>query len=293
MDLKLIHGKCVDELQDIDPVRCIFTDPPDNIDLAYGEYKDKMPDADYVALVGSWLDLFLHKASTVWLSFNARWTADVGELACILRRRYAVTVKPCVQVFTFGQHNPHDFGNNHRPLWRFQAQGAPIYADQIRVESWRQRNGDKRANPAGRVPGDVFDMQYPDGTPCAIGKWLSAALDDPNACPEFKADIERWFQTQHGDVFDFPRVTGNSKQRCDWHPTQLNEELVKRAILSSTLPGDMVLDPFAGTGTTMRVCEEVGRQCTLVEMDIDYCLRVADEQNLEPIAKGVWHRTYR
>ena len=120
--------------------------------------------------------------------------------------------KPCVQTFTFGQHNHHDLGNNHRPLLRLRWRNAPLYPDAIRVPSWRQENGDKRADPRGRVPGDVFD---------------------------------------------FTRVTGNSKQRRTWHPTQLNEGLVERCLKLTTPTGGTVLDPFGGTGTTLRVCKRI------------------------------------
>jgi len=83
---------------------------------------------------------------------------------------------------------------------------APIYPCQIRVPSWRMLNGDKRAAPDGKVPGNVWD---------------------------------------------FPRVTGNSKQRRAFHPTQLNEGLVERAILLSGRPKTTSCfdaNPFAAVG---------------------------------------------
>jgi DNA modification methylase len=174
-------------------------------------------------MVGKWFDLFLSTAS--------EWEA-----------------KPCVQVFTFGQHRKTDLGNNHRPLWRLKRKDAPLYPDAIKVPSWRQRNGDKRAAAGGRVPGDVFDMQYIDH---------SAA-------------------TWPGDVLDFPRVTGNSKQRCDWHPTQLHEDLVERCIKLSTPEYGSVLDPFGGTGTTLRVCKSINRSCTLIEKSAGYCDKIRE-----------------
>ena len=190
----------------------------------------------------------------MWFSFNAKWTFAVGRIFDELIYKYAggygttgctLSGKACVQVFTFGQHNKHDLGNNHRPLWRLMWSDAPLYPEHIKVPSWRQRNGDKRAAPGGRVPGDVFDMQRPDPQP--------------------------------GDVFDFPRVTGNRAERCDWHPTQLHEELVERCIRLATKEGDTVLDPFGGTGTTLRVCAGIGRACTLIELDPKYCQHIRNE----------------
>lgn len=55
------------------------------------------------------------------------------------------------------------------------------------------------------------------------------------------------------DVWDFPRVTGNSKQRRKWSPTQLHEGLYKRAIDFSTKPGARIVDMFGGSGTMARV----------------------------------------
>jgi site-specific DNA-methyltransferase (adenine-specific) len=129
--------------------------------------------------------------------------------------------KPCVQAFTFGQHNHKDFGNNHRLLYRYQKIGASRYMDAVRVPSWRQLNGDKRADPRGRVPGDVFD---------------------------------------------FPRVTGNSKQRRKFCPTQLNEGLYERCIRSCCAKGDTVVDLFAGTGTLGRVAPRCGVDALMVEL---------------------------
>ena len=95
--------------------------------------------------------MFVAKAKTIWLSYNAKWTFEIGRIVCALQESYGktLTVKPCVQTYTFGQHNHHDLGNNHRPLIRFQRAGAPLYPDAIRVPSWRQENGDKRADPRG------------------------------------------------------------------------------------------------------------------------------------------------
>lgn len=245
MTIRLYNGDCLDVLDTLPSVDCLFADPPDNIGLGYKAYKDKLPNEEYVRQLGLWLYKFIRKAPIVWLSFNARWTCDMGKLACSLAADYPdLEIATCVQTFTFGQHCHSDLGNCHRPLWRFR-RNAPLYPDQIRVPSWRQRNGDKRADPRGRVPGDVFD---------------------------------------------FPRVTGNSKQRRRWHPTQLHEGLVERCIRLSTPDNapSTVIDPFGGTGTTARVCERLGRDCTLIEMDPTYCQHIARDHALCRLDDHYW-----
>ena len=79
--------------------------------------------------------------------------------------------------------------------------------------------------------------------------------------------VESWRQ-KHGDkraakggkmpddVWDIPRVTGNSKQRRSWSDNQLHESLYKRCIDFSTKPGDRICDLFCGSGTMGRVAGE-------------------------------------
>lgn len=277
----LIHGDCLKALQAHEWVNCIFADPPDNIGLGYDEFDDNNP--EYVRWLEELLGLLIVRADTVWFSFNAKWTFEVGRIFATLIDRFKdskrkLEGKPCVQVFTFGQHRKTDLGNNHRPLWRLKWDDAPLYPEQIKVPSWRQRNGDKRAAAGGRVPGDVFDMQYPYGPLSIRAESGEITYTCPLVVPERGVLVEIGkpitVDVQAGDVFDFPRVTGNSAQRCDWHPTQLHEELVERCIKLSTKPGDHVLDPFGGTGTTLRVCEKIDRVCTLIELDAGYCKEI-------------------
>ena len=64
------------------------------------------------------------------------------------------------------------------------------------------------------------------------------------------------------------------------HPTQKSEKLVAKVILASTNPGDFVLDPFLGSGTTSVVCEKLGRKHLGIEIDEDYCLLAAKRLEL-------------
>lgn len=234
-----VHHGDLRVLKGLNRCECLFADPPDNIGLGYGEYKDGLPDAEYVAQLDKWVREFVSLTDTTWISFNAKWTLDMGCICRGIQRLFpSLKVKPMVQTFTFGQHNKHDFGNNHRPLWRLSWPEAKVYPEQIKVESWRQKHGDKRAAPGGRVPGDVFD---------------------------------------------FPRVTGNSQQRRKWHPTQLHEGLVERCIESCTKEGDLVVDPFGGTGTTLRVCKQINRSCLTGDIDLAYCTNIAAENDLQVI----------
>ena len=264
---RLYCADCVNWFQDnTQRWDVIFADPPDNIGLKYKGYTDKLPDNEYIGLLRIWLNLFVKHSRCVWFSYNAKWWAQVGRIVTELEGNYGknIEVKPCVQIFTFGQHNHNDLGNNHRPLIRIKWNDAPLYPNDIRVRSWRQKHGDKRADPRGRVPGDVF------------------------RCDDKSEDDELIMAISDDDVYDFTRVTGNSRQRRKWHKTQLNEGLVTRCLRLNTAPGAYVLVPFGGTGTTMRVCKQINRACTLIECSRTYCGHIAKEHELPEICPGVW-----
>src|SRR3546814_12887971 len=60
-------------------------------------------------------------------------------------------------------------------------------------------------------------------------------------------------------------------------PTQKPEALLYRTILAATQPGEVILDPFFGSGTTGAVARRLGRRCIGIERDPDYA-RIAEER---------------
>jgi site-specific DNA-methyltransferase (adenine-specific) len=115
-----------------------------------------------------------------------------------------------------------------------------------------------------------------------------------------------WQQTQDGNF----RLTYPSNLWTDltvpfWsmpentvHPTQKPEKLLAKIILASTNPGDLVLDPFLGSGTTSVVAKKLGRRYIGIELDFHYsCLaekRLAmaeEDSSIQGYADGVfWER---
>ena len=68
-----------------------------------------------------------------------------------------------------------------------------------------------------------------------------------------------------GDVWSIPRPSVSPL-----HPTQKPLEVVERAITNSSRPGDRILDPFSGSGTTLIACERTGRRGIGIEIDPRY-----------------------
>jgi modification methylase len=79
----------------------------------------------------------------------------------------------------------------------------------------------------------------------------------------------------------FPICSGPERLKDDGgrkaHPTQKPEALLHRILLGTTNPGDVVLDPFFGTGTTGAVAEKLGRRWIGIERDPDYA-KAAEER---------------
>ena len=226
---KIICGDCLQLVPTLPRPTMIFADPPDNINLAYHGYNDNRPVSEYLQWLASVMCTATRHTRIFWFSINHQWMDDVAAQLIDWYQR-ALTAdqqwKWFMWYFTFGQHNHNDCGNNYRPILRWCNGDPPLYPDHIRVESERQRSGDKRADPRGRVPGDVWE---------------------------------------------FPRVVGNAKERRPWHSTQHPEALIERILKFSCMPGDSVIDMFAGTGTVHRVAKRLGINSYSIDICPTYC----------------------
>lgn len=102
------------------------------------------------------------------------------------------------------------------------------------------------------------------------------------------------------DVWDdFPRVCGTFKERAGWHGCQMPEALLTRIVLASSRPGDTVLDPFVGSGTTVVAAKRNGRHYVGIDISPEYAKHtrtrlasVRDESAATP-ADGNWPALHR
>ena len=78
------------------------------------------------------------------------------------------------------------------------------------------------------------------------------------------------------DVWRISMVSGNFEERTS-HPAQYPEELIERIVLTGTNPGELVLDPFMGSGTTAAVAKKLNRRYVGYEIMEEYC-KVAEER---------------
>ena len=78
----------------------------------------------------------------------------------------------------------------------------------------------------------------------------------------YKHNIDK----NHNNIWRF-----NSTNDGQYHPCEKPIKLLQRIIRTSSNEGDLILDPFAGSGTTAVACELLGRRWILIEQDLDYC----------------------
>ena len=77
------------------------------------------------------------------------------------------------------------------------------------------------------------------------------------------------------DVLEIPTLSNGMREKTV-HPTQKPLELVRRLVAAASRPGDLVLDPFAGSGTTLVACELTGRRWLACELDPGYRAAIAE-----------------
>jgi site-specific DNA-methyltransferase (adenine-specific) len=260
---RLHNRDCIAGLRDVETgvIDLAFADPPFNIGYDYDVYHDKLESENYLAWSRDWtaeVVRVLKPNGTFWLAIGDEYAA---ELKVVLQREHGLTCRSwVVWYYTFGVNCKTKFSRSHAHLFHMvkQSDDFTFNADAIRVPSARQLvYGDRRANPTGRLPDDT---------------WILRPQDTPES---FSAEEDTWY---------FPRVCGTFKERAGWHGCQMPEQLLGRIIRACSNPGEVVLDPFGGSGTTLAVAKKLGRHYLGFELSAEYAARV--DERLKSIAVG-------
>lgn len=243
------------DVRELDPkqfagrVACVVSSPPYNVDLEYDEWSDFIPWADY------W-DLALHAAHLV-----GRSLIDGGR--CWWNTAVSVPSEP-----TKGPHCNGRTGKRRVPLaqgWSgiLRQHGGLSYIDTIAWTSMRGSGtawGSYEMPTAPNLRGDYEAIEV-----LCKGEW------------ERKAPItwEGWKDTDGGWPDLCTTVWTMNPARRDEHPAPFPSSLAAAAIRLSTWPEETVLDPFMGTGTTLRAAKDLGRKAIGVELSEAYCEQAA------------------
>ncbi len=105
-------------------------------------------------------------------------------------------------------------------------------------------------------------------------------LDSVRVPQKYFRDRNNMRGANPGDVWEFSHVHYCNENRQD-HPTQKPEGLIERMVLASSDEGDLVVDPFSGSGTTLRVCQQLNRQAIGIEINPAYVARTKDRLGMD------------
>ena len=256
---QIVIQDCLSGFKKIDSgvVDLAFADPPFNIGYKYDKYDDNRTCDDYLDWSSNWMKetkRILKPTGAFWLAIGDEYAAELKVLAT---REIGFHCRSWViWYYTFGVHCHSKFTRSHAHLFHFVVNPEEfVFNDNaIRVPSARQLvYGDKRANPKGRVPDDTWVMR-----PTPEESWLLRPQDLPEG---FSADSDSWY---------FPRVCGTFKERQGFHGCQMPEQLLSRIIKACSNSGDLVFDPFVGSGTTLAVAKKLGRDYLGFELSSQY-----------------------
>ena len=247
----VLRGDCLTILPTLpeNSVDLAFADPPFNIGYEYDIYEDRKSRAAYLDWTERWL-----KVVRRLLKPHASFYVAIGdEYAAEMKVRLdgvGLTMRNwIIWHYTFGVNCKQKFNRSHAHIFYYVVDPArcTFNADAVRVPSARQTTyADRRANPSGKLPDDT---------------WILRPQEDGRFFPP---DDDTWYVS---------RVCGTFKERTG-HPCQMPEAVLERIIRVSSNPGDLVLDPFAGSGTTLAVSKRLGRHFLGVELSADYTKRI-------------------
>lgn len=247
---QIIQGDSIQVLNDGPEgwIDLVFADPPFNIGYLYHGYHDQRDDKDYLNFSRDWMGAVhrsLKPTGSFYLAIGDEYVAD---LCVIARRELGFHLRNwIIWHYTFGQQPKHKFARSHTHILYFtkSEKEFTFNADAVRVASARQTiYADSRANPKGKLPDDVWVLR-------------------PQEAPKPLFD-------EGGDTWNVSRVCGTFKEREGWHGCQMPLGVLQRIVKASSNPGDVVLDPFNGSGTTVVAAATLGRNYVGIDQSEEY-----------------------
>lgn len=240
----IISGNCVEVLKSLpeNSVDCVFADPPYNLQLNHDLYRPDMSKVDAVDDGWDQFENFIEydDFTRKWLSASQRVLKDTGTIWVIGSYHNIYRVGAIMQELGFWILNDIVWIKNN-PMPNFR---GVRFTNAHETMIWAQKKKGAR-----------YTFNH---------KSMKALNDD----------------LQMRSDWNIPLAKGKKRIKLDGvkaHSTQKPEGLLYRVIMSSTNVGDVILDPFFGSGTTGAVAKMLGRNWIGIERDDTY-IKVAQER---------------
>lgn len=246
----LFHGDSVKWMESLPAgrARLIIADPPYNIGKAdWDRFPDRQTYIDWTRLWVSRAHRLLAPDGTMYIcgmpEHLARITAEVAAM---------FTSHRCLVWFYRNKASMgRDWGRSHEGVLHLRKGRTMVFnTDDV------------------RVPYNRHTVRYPQRPQAATSQYGKSSTVHPLWTPHPRGAKPR-------DVLEVPTLCNGSREKTR-HPTQKPEELIRRLVLASSIPGDLVIDPFGGSGTTYAICEVTRRRWLGCEREKAYCRLIAE-----------------
>lgn len=264
---KLYKVDAADFLKTLDSssVDLIFSDPPYNIKKA--EWDTFSSQKEYVEWSLEWIT----EASRVLKDTGSLYICGFSEILADLKWASSHLFQGCKWLVWFYRNKANlgnDWGRSHESILHLRkSKNFKFYIDNV------------------RIPYNEHTLKYPKRKQSDSSQYSKSRKDKKNY---------EWEPNPLGakpkDVIEIPTLSNGSWERCS-HETQKPVELLRKIILSSSQPNDLVLDPFGGSGTTFAVSEAYKRRWIGTELNENYCNiiknRIQDSEHINRIVSSI------
>lgn len=261
---KLFKNDAIEYLKSLESnsIDLIFADPPYNIKKA--QWDTFSSQKEYV----DWSMEWIKEAHRVLKKTGSLYVCGFSEILADIKWSASHLFAGCKWLVWFYRNKANlgnDWGRSHESILHFRKSKEFLFkVDEV------------------RIPYNEHTLKYPkrkqaESSQYGNGK-KSNYVWEPNP-----------LGAKPKDVLEIPTLSNGSWERYP-HETQKPVELLRKIILSSSNKGDVVLDPFGGSGSTYAVAEAYERRWVGTELEDEYCSiiqeRLSDVEHLERIRDG-------
>ena len=221
-------------------VDLVVTDPP------YAISKESWDEFESLEVYVDWCDSWLAEVARVLAPHGSAYVCGFSEILADVKARSAKRFESCRWLVWYYKNKANlgkDWGRSHESIIHLRNSHAKVDVDSIRIPY----NGHTTKYPARA---QATSSQYDRGA--KRDKW------EPNP-----------LGAKPRDVIEVPVICNGMTEKTP-HATQKPEALIEKLILASSAPGQLVVDPFVGSGTTAVVAARLGRQWIAGDGDARY-----------------------
>ena len=241
---RLYQGDAVDWLSSLrgETIDLIFADPPYNIKKA--QWDNFESQESYI----EWSMQWIAQAARVLKPTGSIYVCGFSEILADIKHpamNYFQSCRWIVWHYKNKANLGNDWGRSHESLIHFRkSKSVKLNVDDI------------------RIPYGAHTLKYPSHPQALSSQYGNGGKRKDLWTPHPKGAKPK-------DVIEIP-TTCNGMGETTAHPTQKPEELVRKFVLASSKPGETVLDPFSGSGTTLVVAEQLERKWLGCELEAEY-----------------------